>query len=159
MLEQLFDHGDRARQPRGGLHHQPLVDHQRLAAPFLVESLERGIALGAVELREPGEGGHRVGHVVGAAELLVREGRVAELGKVAEARVVHPEPVVRRPERCFQLGGEHCPQAVARGVQRVGVHHFELLGEEALGRQVEHLGREDGVLLLQHAPQRLDEGG
>ena len=43
------------------------------AAPLVVEHGEPALALGASRIREAGESGHRIGHVLGAAELEERE--------------------------------------------------------------------------------------
>ena len=52
VTEQCSDVGECSGEPRGGLHRQPLIDHQRFVSPFRVERIECILAFCAFGVRQ-----------------------------------------------------------------------------------------------------------
>ena len=164
----------------GRLQREPLVHDEGVFAPPLLERRERFRALLAVDVREAAERGDRIGHVVGRLELgqaFAPRGRGLGGREIAEAGVregaaggpLRIEPPGRAgakppPDRLEVLPeplAEGAPQGAARAVDRVHVDPLHAVGEVALRRQGQQLGRErpvDGAV-EQDRPHRFEEGG
>ncbi|EXI68804.1 MAG: hypothetical protein AW07_04302 [Candidatus Accumulibacter sp. SK-11] len=175
MREQAFDDRQGLRQPARRLHRKPLVDHQRLALPAFVEGRQRLPALFAVVLREDGEGGELVAHVVRRRKLAHRQrlhGVRCQFAEISQAEVAQCPPagccrrclvrtvgrqgLVALREAVVQPLRQETAEAVARGMQRVRVDDRHLFGQRCLAGQRQDLCREGGVAV--GIPQDLPEG-
>ena len=168
----------RIGQRRHRLDGEPLVQHQIIAMPARMESVECRAPFGAVDCRQHRQSREHVGHVLPCIELRLCPRNTVGITvrrKVHKACIAQCSPANRGPVnavrprigqsliRCTQCSTQCAAdcrtRSVTHGMDSIDIRHSHLVSEERLTRQCQRLGRERRISIgiAQRGSQGIDQ--